>query len=123
MSKKNKYIYDKKAAERAVAFIERFLTHVKGELGGKPFILEKFQKEKIIKPLFGWEDKKGFRKYRTCYLEIPRKNGKSTLASALALYLTYADGEKGAEVYTVAGDREQAKIISPLILPKLKDQV
>ena len=106
-----KYIFDKKKADRAVAFIERFLTHVKGELGGKPFILEKWQKEEIIKPLFGWVDKKGFRKYRTCYIEIPRKNGKSNLSAAIALYMLFSDGEIGAEVISCAASRGQANIV------------
>ena len=63
MSKK--YKFDDKKANKAVAFIERFCTHTKGELGGKKFLLEKWQKVEIIKPLFGWVDKNGHRKYRT----------------------------------------------------------
>ena len=74
---KVKYKYDKYRAERAIAFIEKHLTHVKGELAQKPFMLEDWQKDQIIKPLFGMVDKEGFRQYRTCYIEIPRKNGKS----------------------------------------------
>ena len=74
--------------------------------------MEKWQKDDIIKPLFGWKDKKtGLRKYRQCYIEIPRKNGKSTLAAAVALYILFADSERGAEVYSCAGDRSQASII------------
>ena len=57
-----KYIYDKKKAERSVKFIETFLTHVKGKLGGLPFKLAKFQKDEIIRPLFGWVDKNGHKK-------------------------------------------------------------
>ena len=111
MGVKDKYYYDQKSADRVINFIERICKHSKGPLAGKNFILAKWQRE-LINELFGWkETKTNYRKYRTCYLEIPRKNGKSTLASALALYLTFADGEKGAEVYTVAGDKEQAKII------------
>ena len=106
-----KYIYDKKRGERAVKFIESFITHVKGELGGQKFILEDFQKEQIIKPLFGWVDKNGLRKYRTCYIEIPRKNGKSNLSAAIALYMLYADGEIGGEVISAAADRNQANIV------------
>ena len=68
-----KYKYDKKKADRAVKFIEKFITHTKGELSGKAFLLEDFQKDQIIRPLFGWVDKDGNRKYRTCYIEIPRK--------------------------------------------------
>ena len=111
MVKENKYIYDNKKAERAVAFIETFITHTKGELANKPFILEDWQKESIIKPLFGWIDKDGMRKYRTCYIEIPRKNGKSNLSAAIALYMLFADGEPGAEIISAAADRNQANIV------------
>ena len=109
MSKK--YKFDDKKADRAVAFIEGFCTHVKGELGGKKFILEKWQKDEIIKPLFGWVDKNGLRKYRTCYIEIPRKNGKSNLSAAIALYMLFSDGEIGAEVVSCAASRQQANIV------------
>ena len=107
----DKYTYDSKAADRAVEFIERFCTHVKGELGGKPFLLEDWQKNDIIKPLFGWKKEDGTRRYRTCYVEIPRKNGKSNLSAAIALYMLFADGEPGAEVISAAGDRGQANIV------------
>ena len=111
MAKVNKYKYDKFKAERAVAFIEKHLTHVKGELSQQPFVLEKWQKEEIIKPIFGWVDKHGIRKYRTCYIEIPRKNGKSNLSAAIALYCLFADNEPGAEVISAAADRNQANIV------------
>lgn len=92
-------------------FIEKFCTHVKGELGGKPFLLEDWQKDDIIRPLFGWKDANGLRRYRTCYVEIPRKNGKSNLSAAIALYMLFADGEPGAEIISAAGDRGQASIV------------
>jgi len=112
---KNEYYFDEKSADRAVAFIERHVTHVKGELAGDPFILEDWQKDEIIKPLFGWKNKKNdLRRYNTAYIEIPRKNGKSNLCAAIALYLLFADGEKGAEVYSAAGDRAQAGIVFDL---------
>ena len=105
------YYFDEKSADRAVQFIEKYITHCKGELAGQPFILEDWQKEKIIEPLFGWKRKDGTRKFRTCYIEIPRKNGKSTLCAGLALYMLYADGELGAEVISAAADRQQAGIV------------
>lgn len=105
------YYFDEEAANRAVEFIEKFCTHVKGDLGGQPFLLEAWQKDDIIRPLFGWKDKDGRRKYRTCYVEIPRKNGKSNLSAAIALYMLFADGERGAEVISAAGDRGQANIV------------
>ena len=117
-----KYYFDEEAADRAVNFIEKFCTHVKGELAGKAFILEKWQKDDIVRPLFGWKDKDtGLRKYRTCYVEIPRKNGKSNLAAALALYLMFADGEPGAEIISAAGDRGQANIVYHIAQEMIKN--
>lgn len=116
------YYFDEEAADRAVNFIEKFCTHVKGELAGKAFILEKWQKEDIVRPLFGWKHKDtGLRKYRTCYVEIPRKNGKSNLAAALALYLMFADGEPGAEIISAAGDRGQANIVYHIAQEMIKN--
>lgn len=105
------YWFDETSATRAVEFIEKFCTHVKGDLGGQAFLLEPWQKDDIIRPLFGWKDRDGRRKYRTCYVEIPRKNGKSNLSAAIALYMLFADGERGAEVISAAGDRGQANIV------------
>lgn len=105
------HFYDAEAAERVIKFF-RLLRHTKGEWAGQPFELLDWQKECIIKPLFGMKRRKdGRRKYRIAYIEIPRKNGKSTLSSGLALYLLMADGEFGAEIYSAAGDREQASIV------------
>jgi len=98
------------AAERAVKFIES-LKHTKGEWAGKPFILEPWQRDKIIVPLLGTLNPDGSRQYRTCYIEVPRKNGKSELGAAIALYLLFADGEIGAEIYSAAGDKGQASLV------------
>lgn len=108
----NLYYYDKKAVFRAEGFIENFITHVKGEFAGQKIILENWQKEDIIRPMFGIKRKAdGLRRFRTVYVEIPRKNAKSTLGAAIALYLLLSDGEPGAEIYSAAGDRDQARII------------
>lgn len=96
--------------ERAVEFIRKYLRHVKGEWAGMPFELDPWQ-DKIIRKLFGTLRADGTRQYRRCYVEIPRKNGKSTLASAVALYLLLADKEPGAEIYSCAADRDQAGIV------------
>lgn len=98
-------------AARVIDFIERYCTHVKGELGGKPFILEDWQKREIIEPLYGTLNAEGLRQYRTAYVELPRKNGKSNLAACLALYHLLKDGEYGAEVISAAADRNQARIV------------
>ena len=104
-------MYDEEKAERVIKWIEKYCSHVKGSQGGKPFKLEEWQKDDIIRPLFGTIREDGLRQYRTCYVEIPRKNGKSTLCAALALYLLCADDEAGAEVISAAGDRNQARIV------------
>ncbi len=96
--------------DRVVYFFERYLTHVKGELAGTPLALARWQKRDILQPLFSVR-KDGLRKYRTCYVEIPRKNSKSTIGSGIALYMLLADGEPGAEIVSAASDRDQARIV------------
>jgi len=103
--------FDEAAADRAVSFFSRFLTHSKGAWAGSKFELEPWQRDDIIRPLFGWKRRDGTRRYRTAYIEIPRKNGKSTLAAGIGLYLVYGDKEPGAEIYSAAADREQAAIV------------
>jgi len=97
-------------ARRAVEFIQK-LRHTKGQWAGQNFILQDWQREKIIRPLFGTVNPDGSRQYRTCYVELPRKNGKTTVASAIALYLLYADSEAGCEIYSAANDRPQAALV------------
>lgn len=106
--------FDERAATVAVNFFEKLLVHVKGEWAGQPFKLQDWQREKIIRPLFGWKREDGTRRYRTAYIEIPRKNGKSSLAAGIALLLLFADDEYGAEVYSAAADRDQASIVFDL---------
>lgn len=105
------YRFDEAAASRAVEFIERLLRHTTGKWSGQPFKLMEWQRERVIRPLFGWKRSDGTRRYRYCYIEIPRKNGKSALGAAIALALLYADDEPGAMIYSCAGDRSQARII------------
>ena len=107
----SRYIFDEKKANHAIDFIERYCKHSKGKWAGKPVILEVWQKA-ILSALFGFIDKNtGLRQYRELILIVARKNGKSTLSSGIGLYLLMADGEPGSEVYSVATQREQAKII------------
>ncbi len=105
-----KFYFDKEAASKAIGFIETFCTHTKGELTGKPLLLEDWQK-KIVGDLFGWKNKNGLRKFRTAYIQIGRKNGKSTLCAAIGLYMLFADDERGSEIFSAAGDRQQAGIV------------
>jgi phage terminase large subunit-like protein len=109
-SRRGGYRFDEEAASRACGFFEDLLIHVKGEWAGRPFVLEKWQRE-IVRNLFGWKRPDGTRRYRIAYIEVPKKNGKSTLVAGIGLYLLTADGEPGAEVYSAAADREQAAIV------------
>jgi phage terminase large subunit-like protein len=108
--KNGEYYYSPRRAQHAIDFIERYCKHSKGVMGGKPFLLELWQKA-LIATVFGFIDIEGNRKYRRCILIIAKKNGKSLLASAIGLYLQIADNEPGAEVYAVATKKDQAKII------------
>lgn len=101
--------YDEAKADRVVRFIEN-LKHTKGKWDGKPFWLLPWQ-EQIIRDVFGIVDDEGRRQFRTAYVEVPKKNGKSELAAAVALYLLYGDNEPSAEVYGAAADRQQASIV------------
>lgn len=103
--------FDIPAAEKVVRFFEKYLRHSKGRWAGKPFKLLDWQKYDLVAPLFGWKRADGTRRYRTGYVEVPKKNGKSTLSSGIALYMLTADGEPGAEVYSAAADRDQASIV------------
>ena len=101
--------YDKTRADRAVLFIQS-LKHTKGVWDGKPFDLLPWQ-EQIIRDLFGVIKENGYRQFNTAYIELGKKNGKSELAAAVALYMLCADNEKGAEIYGCANDRAQAGIV------------
>ena len=102
--------YDEAAAARVIAFFKKFLRHSKGKWKGKAFVPLPWQRD-YLNALFGWKRADGTRRYRRSYIEIPKKNGKSTLLAGLGIYLLIADGEAGAEVYLAASDREQAGII------------
>ena len=103
--------YDSKRALHPIQFIERYCKHSKGPKGGRPFELELWQKA-FISAAFGFVHKiDGTRKYRELILMVARKNGKSAVGSALALYMLLADGENGPEIVSAATKRDQAKII------------
>lgn len=105
------FIFDEEKANRPIEFIERFCKHSKGEWAGKPIKLELFQKA-YINALFGFIDKKtGYRRYKESFFMVARKNGKSTMLAGLALYMLLGDKEPGAEVYSVATKKDQAKIV------------
>lgn len=103
--------YDEIEAGIAIDFIQDHCKHSKGSMAGKPFILELWQKAAVA-AMFGIVHKvDGTRKYQEVFMVVARKNGKSTLAAAIGLYLLIADGELGPEVYAVATKKDQAKII------------
>ena len=105
------YIFDEEQGKRPIEFIEKFCKHSKGKWAGKPVKLELFQKA-FVEALFGFVDKDtGIRKYKKGALFIGRKNGKSTLDSGLACYMLTKDNEDGAEIYSVATKKDQAKIV------------
>ena len=107
------FLFDRKAANRPCAFTEH-LRHVKGPKAGEQIHLEDWQCF-IITTLYGWKYRsgkwEGRRRFRKSYTEVPRGNGKSTLCSALALYMLCADGESGADIYSFATTRDQARIV------------
>ena len=102
--------FDEQRAERAVRFIETYLCHTKGQFAGHPFVLREWQR-KHVREIFGRLNGDGSRQIRQVYWEIPKKNGKSEIAAAIALALLYTDREAGAEVYGAAADRDQASIV------------
>jgi len=122
-------------AQRAIDIFEKILVHTKGRWANEPFLLEKWQSDEIIKPLFGqvtWskESDRWVRQYRIAWIELARKNGKSELCAGIALILLVADDEEGAEIYGCAKDRDQARKVfdvaermvqlSPLLSRRLK---
>ena len=105
------YVFDEKKGNKPINFIEKYCRHSKGKWAGQPVKLELFQKA-FIQALFGFVDKDtGIRKYKKGALFIGRKNGKSTMDSGLANFMLTKDGEGGAEVYSVATKKDQAKVV------------
>jgi len=106
----SEYFYSPHRANHVIEFIENFCRHSKGKMGGKPVILELWEKA-LLAAIFGFIDITGIRKYSEALLIVGKKNGKSLIGSCVALYLQVGDGEPGPEVYAVAAKRDQAKII------------
>lgn len=110
------FVFSEEHGERVVKFVEKYCHHYKGEWAGQLMVLSEWQKQ-IIRCVFGWlkpdPDNAGkwVRRFRTAYIEVARKNGKSTLTGGLGLYLTTADNEPGAEVYSTATKKDQAAIL------------
>jgi phage terminase large subunit-like protein len=128
----SEYIYDNARANHAIEFIENYCRHSKGKMGGKPVVLELWEKA-LVATIFGFVDIEGNRKYREALLIVGKKNGKSLIASCIGLYMQLGDGELGPEVYAVATKKDQAKIVwleakrmvrkSPSLLKRVKTLV
>jgi len=100
--------FDETAAKTAIAFFA-LLKHSKGEWAGLPVILEGWQ-QFVVSSIFGWKRDDGTRRFRTAILEVARKNGKTTMAAGIGLLLLVADDEPGAEIYSAATKRDQARL-------------
>jgi phage terminase large subunit-like protein len=103
------WIFDAQRADRVCKFIER-LPHIKGRWKSRNIDLEPWQCF-ILTTIFGWVNAEGFRRYRKALVEVPRKNSKSTMAAAIGLYLLCADNEPGADVFSAAVTRDQARVV------------
>ena len=102
------FTFDEDRANHVCWFIEN-LPHIEGTWKSRNIELEPWQCF-FLTTIFGWVDENGYRRYRKVYIECPRKNAKTTIAAAVALYMLCADGENGAKVYSAAVTREQASI-------------
>jgi phage terminase large subunit-like protein len=106
-----RFTFDKEQADRAVSFFPKVLRHYMGRSwAGKPIELEPWQ-QFVVGSLFGWRRADGYRRFQTAFVEVPRGNGKSTLAAGIAILGTFFDGESGAMSYCVATKKDQARIV------------
>ena len=103
--------YSQRHADAAAAFFPRYLRGVEGSYYGKPFRLTHWQEFDIIRPLFGWKRPDGTRLFHKARLWVPRKNGKTTLAAGVGLLVLAGDGEPGAQIYSIATNEDQAKLV------------
>lgn len=100
--------FDAEKAARVCKFIE-LLPHIKGKWKTAALLLEPWQVF-VLTTVFGWVDADGNRRFYDVYIEVPRKNAKSTLTSGVALYCM-CEGEPGAEIYSAATKKDQARIV------------
>lgn len=103
--------YDTATADAAVAFFPDYCRLTTDEWAGKPFVLEAWQADWIIRPAFGWKRADGTRLYRRVIIWIPRKNGKTELMAGVSHLLMLGDGVQGAECYSIASSGNQAQIV------------
>lgn len=103
--------WDEAAAQAACDFFPRYLRHIEGQWAGQPFELAPWQRDRIIRPIFGWKRADGTRLVRIVWIEVPRKAGKTTLAAGISLLALLGDAERGGQVYSMAVDKDQARIV------------
>ena len=106
-----RFYFDEAAAARACAAFPRYFRHTEGEFYGRPFELLPWQANDVIRPAFGWKRADGRRRYTVVYVSLAKKNGKTEFAAAIALLLLVGDGEFGGQGYSVATDKDQAKLV------------
>src|SRR5712664_1532397 len=115
------YTFDEEKASRVCRFIER-LPHIKGPLSGQRIKLEPWQCFTLT-TIFGWVKKStGTRRFKKVYIEVPKGNGKSALSSGVALYMLAADGEGGAEIYSAARVKEQARLVFDVACAMMREE-
>jgi phage terminase large subunit-like protein len=103
--------YHETAADKAASFFPNHLVFTEGEWAGRPFVLEPWEEHDIVRPLFGWKRADGTRRFRRCFVWIARKNGKTELAAGIALLILVGDAEMGGQVFSIASEEAQAKIV------------
>lgn len=107
-----RFYYDQAASDKALDFFPAFLVHHMGEFAGKPFVPMPYQELLLTRPIFGWKRvDAGTRRFQSVFAFLPKGAGKSPWGAGTGLYLTLCDNEPAAEVYAVAGDTKQAKIV------------
>lgn len=102
--------FDHLAAVHAIGFFRDELVFIEGAKAGRPFELEPWQ-QAIVGNLFGWKRPDGTRRYRKAFVFVARKNGKTPLCAGIINYVAFCDGEPGAQIYSAAGEREQAALV------------
>jgi len=109
--REGEFWFDEVAADKAAGFFPKYLRLSEGEWAGQPFHLAGWQENDIIRPLFGWKCADGTRRYRRCFVWVPRKNGKTELAAGVALLALLGDGEPAGQVFSIASDASQAALV------------
>lgn len=109
--REGEFWYDERTADKAASFFPNHLVFTEGEWAGRPFVLEDWEDHDIVRPLFGWKRPDGTRRFRRCFVWIARKNGKTELAAGIALLILVGDAEMGGQVFSIASEEAQAKIV------------